>query len=78
MKKHEGEYLKRQEIKWNTKKIDLINHKKTGKKKQGNKKQMGQIENKWQDGRPKSNLLTVTLNVYELNTTIKKLIFTLH
>lgn len=39
---------------------------------------MGQIENKWQDGRPKSNLLTVTLNVYELNTTIKKLIFTLH
>lgn len=46
-------------LKWNIKsmfekKVCLINHRKAGKK-QGNKKQVGQIENKWQDGGPKSN-----------------------
>lgn len=48
-------------LKWNIKsmfekkKVCLINHRKAGKKKQDNKKQVGQIENKWQDGRPKPN-----------------------
>ena len=48
-------------LKWNIKsmfekkKVCLNNHRKAGNKKQDNKKQVGQIENKWQDGRPKPN-----------------------